>query len=116
MLLQDMPYLLTAVQELCRCNNMSCANLRGLQIPEAWEQRAEYANNTAADLDGRPLKDFIPQDQIDSDLAAPDDLAIDVLVDGEESVKNLLVMYANAQHLDIVLESFFDGELQELLS
>jgi hypothetical protein len=115
MQLQDMPFLMEAVLEMCRRNGISTAGVGAVKLPTKWEDKAMLANNNAADLDGRPLKDFVPESEIDPDLADMNDLALDIMADGELTVKDILVAHTNSHALDQVLDAFYEGELAELL-
>jgi len=59
------------------------------------------------------LEDYIPDDQIDNDVADPKDNCLTTMVDGEESITKLLVMHSNTEVLHEVLNALFEGELSD---
>jgi hypothetical protein len=115
--LRDLPQLKSAVQALAAANNMPCCDqaLDAIDIPDEWRVRCCLADDQVGDLSGLSLDTYIPHEEINTDNADPQDDCLETMVDGEESVKNLLVMHTNSGELDQVLNAFFDGELSKLL-
>ena len=117
--LSQLPNLRAAVAAMAAANGVinrqHQPDLDKVHIPTAWVERAIAADGQARAMSGLAINSFIPEDEIDPALATSADDCIDIMTDGEESVKNLLVMYSGAVALDTILDAFFDGELAPLL-
>lgn len=109
----DLSALMFAAETLFACNNMNDVRnkLGATSVPTEWEERCRQANGQVLKLRQCRLKDYIPEDQIDLENAAPDDDALEVMCDGEDSTMQLLVMYSHTEALHEVLASLFEGEL-----
>lgn len=87
--------------------------INSVAVPSDWRDKLSRAE-AAAERIGRDSKisDFINPDEVDTDLASPEDNAFEIICAGEESVS--LAVLATVKDGDIlheVLESAFDGEL-----
>lgn len=106
--------LMHAADILYACNGFphgTGERLAQLIVPDAWLQRALDANAQSTHLALTKLHNVVPNNEIDVDLADPNDNALEVLCDGEDSVQQLIVMHANCHALHEVLNALFEGDL-----
>jgi len=118
----DYPNVLSAIVTMYYDNGilnrtLQEKDLKNIRIPnDAWRATMLAAEITAQTLATAKLSDYIPTDMIDTDLASPDDNALECLATGEDSVQKLLVTWCSCNALETVLESAFDGELHTCLT
>lgn len=126
--LKDYPNLLNAIVLMYADNGMINRSFSEQQLASKpfpprnsshdpfTEAHIDAAEAEAERLATAHLKDFIPEDMIDSDLANPYDNALETMATGESTVVDLLVTWSFSSALHAVLESAFDGELHECLT
>lgn len=115
MFLRALPNLKSAVEQLCAANNMRVTNYDAVELPAHWRTLCCLADDEVCNISGLAISSFIPDNLINRDNHEPDDDCLEVLTDGEEETRKLLVQYAHCEELDMVLAQFFEGELRALL-
>jgi hypothetical protein len=112
--LSQYPHLKKALVLLFADNNMfESKDIDDWEVPERLTDAFQEADQCAAQISGKPLKHFVPEDQIDPELESPDEDALQVMVAGEETGRTMLIeaLDANSIALDEILNSAFDGAL-----
>jgi len=127
MKLAEFPNLLNAIILVYADNGMLNRNFSEEQLAQAnltlagsldpfTREHYQRADSDATNLAAAQLRDYIPEDLIDIDLADPTDNALETMVSGEATIVDLLVAWSFTSALHAVLASAFDGELHECLT
>ncbi len=116
--ISDFPNLIKAFELVGSDNGMTVRPHRQLfqtDVPNNWLKSFKEAEPKAQELNGHKLSEFIAENMIDGDVCSPDDDALEIMCNGEETYQLLLVREANAKALHEVLTAAFDGVLHDMV-
>jgi hypothetical protein len=83
-----------------------------IQVPQRWLEQVETASKQAEYLDAKTVGVFIDVKRYNGEVDDGEN-ALEYMVNGEQTVVDMLVKEARVQTLHEVLNSAFDGELHE---